>query len=423
MRNTSVRSVSIAKARLACIVMALPGASMADSFDETVEKALQVGGGKFNFDLRYRFEYVDQKGIPDQAQADMARLRVGYLTPEFMGFKAFAEYEGNFDIFSNEYNSTRNGKLRNPVIADPQHNEVNQLWLSYGGVPGTEIKAGRQRIVFDNHRFVGDVIWRQLQQTYDAVTISNKLLPDTTVTAGYIWKVQDIFSRTYGMNSPIFNIAYTGLPFGKLVVHGEWLDYDNRNEIFPYPPLFDTFSNSTQTVGARFDGGIPITENIKALYTAEYAWQSDYAENPKQFEVDYYLADAGINLYGFIFRGAYEHLGSENGQGFRTPLATLHAFQGWADKFLVTPAKGIQDVYGTFQTSLMGVDFMFVYHDFRSDNGDLRYGDEFDVQVKKDFGKHYSLLFKFADYHADNNAAFLGNADTQKWWLQAGINF
>ena len=29
----------------------------------------------------------------------------------------------------------------------------------------------------------------------------------------------------------------------------------------------------------------------------------------------------------------------------QTPLATLHAFNGWADMFLTTPANGLQDLY------------------------------------------------------------------------------
>ena len=32
-------------------------------------------------------------------------------------------------------------------------------------------------------------------------------------------------------------------------------------------------------------------------------------------------------------------------KGFTTPLATLHKFQGWADKFLATPVNGIEDEY------------------------------------------------------------------------------
>ena len=32
---------------------------------------------------------------------------------------------------------------------------------------------------------------------------------------------------------------------------------------------------------------------------------------------------------------------------FQTLLATLHKFQGWADKFLTTPPNGIRDLYGS----------------------------------------------------------------------------
>ncbi|WP_054772943.1 alginate export family protein [Methylogaea oryzae] len=208
-----------------------------------MEKALNLEDGKYgkvNFDARYRYEYVDQErvlstgratAIDHPANASTLRIRLGYLTPEWQGFKAFAEYEGNQDIGTNDYNSTRNGKTAYPLVVDPQANELNQLWLNYAGLPDSSIKVGRQRIAFDNHRFIGDVGWRQMQQTFDAATITNKSLPDTTITAGYIWKVQDITSRSIGMNSPIFNIAYTGLPFGKVTVHGEWLDYDNTNEL------------------------------------------------------------------------------------------------------------------------------------------------------------------------------------------------
>jgi hypothetical protein len=170
--------------------------AFAEGFNESIEKALTVGGGKINIDLRYRFEYVDQANLPETAKADTIRTRIGYLAPTFHGLQAFAEYEGNQDIFSNDYNSTWNDKTRYPLIADPQKNELNQLWLAYSGLPETVLKVGRQRIIFDNHRFIGNVVWRQLEQTYDAIAITNKSLPDTTITAGYIWKVQDVTSRT-----------------------------------------------------------------------------------------------------------------------------------------------------------------------------------------------------------------------------------
>lgn len=401
----------------------MAGGAAQAGFDEDVEKALNLGGGKYgkvNFGARYRYEYVDQDSVPaidNQAHASTLRMLLGYLSPEWQGFKAFAEYEGNQDIGINDYNSTRNGKISYPIVADPQANEVNQLWVNYAGLPDSNVKLGRQRITFDNHRFVGNVVWRQLEQTFDAATITNTSLPDTSVVAGYIWKVQDITSRSIGMNSPIFNIAYTGLPYGKVVVHGEFLDYDNASES-------RLFLNSTKTVGVRFDGSMPIVDKLKALYTAEYAHQEDYKNNPLHYQVDYWLADGGLDVYGVTFRAAYEELGSDKGVGFAMPLATLHAFQGWADRFLVTPANGMRDMYGTIKTTAFGVDWIAMYHDFSDDTGRIDYGHEVDLMAEKKFGKHYSVLLKYADYVGDNNPANTAWAnDRQIIWVQGSVSF
>ncbi|WP_217995251.1 alginate export family protein, partial [Methylogaea oryzae] len=402
---------------------------------EEVENALKLGGGKYgrvNFDARYRYEYVDQErvlstgratAIKHPADASTLRIRLGYLTPSFAGFTGFAEYEGNQDIGFNDYNSTRNGRTAYPIVADPQANEVNQLWVNYAGLPDSNVKVGRQRIVFDNHRFIGNVGWRQMEQTFDAATVTNKSLPDTTITAGYIWKVQDITSRSIGMNSPIFNIAYTGLPYGKIVAHGEWLDYDTADELRNLGTA-NSFTKSTKTVGLRFDGSTPVTDDIKALYTAEYAHQSDYKNNPIHYHADYWLAEGGLDLYGVTVKAAYEELGSDNGAAFQTPLATLHAFQGWADKFLTTPASGIRDMYGTVKTTQLGIEWTAMYHEFSDASSKVDLGHEIDLMAEKKFGKHYSVMVKYADYVADpNKSAVNAYSDTQKIWLQGSISF
>lgn len=420
-------------AAIAIMAMAVSGTAQA-GFDEDMEKALNLGDGKYgkvNFDSRYRYEYVDQDSnnargpvtIKNQAHASTLRTRVGYLTPAWQGLTGFAEYEGNQDIGINDYNSTRNGKTSFPIVADPQANEVNQLWANYAGLPDSNIKVGRQRIAFDNHRFIGDVGWRQMQQTFDAATFTNKSLPDTTINVGYIWKVQDITSRSIGMNSPIFNIAYAGLPFGKVVLHGEWLDYDNRNELRNLG-VANSFTRSTKTVGVRFDGSTPIVENLKAVYTAEYARQESYKDNPTNFKVDYWMGEGGLDVYGVTFKAAIEKLGADNGVGFNTPLATLHAFQGWADKFLATPAGGLRDMYGTIKTTVYGVDLIAVYHDFSDASSNIDYGHEVNFLAEKKFGKHYSVMVKYADYIADSNKNTRNTySDTQKIWLQGAVNF
>jgi hypothetical protein len=412
---------------------AAPQVAEADpGFDETVEKALNLGGGdygKINFDSRWRWEYVDQNtpktGSP--ANASTIRTRIGYLTPTFLGFQGFIEYEGNHLAGADEFNDNPKGdgnrKTRFPVVADPIEDEVNQAWLSFSGLPSTTIKAGRQRIAFDNHRFIGDVIWRQMQQTYDAVTLTSTLLPRTTATAGYIFGVQDIFSRHVGMSSPVVNVNFDS-GYGKLIGYGYWLDYNDANDS-------NKFGNSTQTYGVRFDNsvGLSLLENLKALYTLEYAHQQNYENNPKRYEADYWLVDGGFNLFGVTLRGAYEELGASKGIGFATPLSTLHAFQGWADLFLATPKDGIRDMQGILKYKLpvVDVDFLAVYHDFSDHSGRMDYGHEVDLQMEKKFGKHYAVLLKFADFVADKDPKTgknaLGKPDTQKFWVQASVAF
>ena len=68
------------------------------------------------------------------------------------------------------------------------------------------------------------------------------------------------------------------------------------------------------------------------------------------------------------------------GKGFTTPLATLHKFQGWADKFLTTPPNGLEDLYANASVNLKGVGvldtlgFIVSYHDYDAerDLGRLR---------------------------------------------------
>lgn len=115
----------------------------------------------------------------------------------------------------------------------------------------------------------------------------------------------------------------------------------------------------------------------------------------------------------------YELLGSAAGvRSFQTPLATLHKFNGWADLFLVTPASGLQDIYGGASLklpkfkALPGLNLAASYHRFESDFGGLHYGDEFDASLGFKLGR-MNLLAKYADYQADRFSV-----NTSKFWLQ-----
>lgn len=337
------------------------------------------------------------------------RLRLGYLTPEFHGFQGFAEYETNQDFGANTYNSARNGKTGFETIVDPQEHELNRFWLSYKGFADTEIKVGRQRIKLDNDRFIGNVGWRQMEMTYDAVLVTNKSLPNTTVKVGYINQAQTIHSYVQAMQTPIVNIAYKIDGYGKLVGYSYLIDNNEAH------------NKSNQTYGVYFDGKKKLDDDISALYRLEYAYQKDYEQNPNDYEVDYYHLVGGASVYGITAKVGMEQLGGTgSGQAFQTPLATAHAFNGWADQFLATPKDGIRDVYALLSTKVKGVKLMGVYHEFSDDTGSMDYGKEWDFLAVKKFGKHYKLLAKYAYFDADSAS---GKHDTQNFWLQAGVSF
>ncbi len=134
---------------------------------------------------------------------------------------------------------------------------------------------------------------------------------------------------------------------------------------------------------------------------------------------------AGVKLSGvekqfssLLAKIGWEYLGSDKGVSFKTPLGTNHAFQGWADKFLVTPPDGVVDLQGALGATIWGVGVLGVFHRFEAAEGGAHYGDEIDLQITKTFGQHYSLLLAYANYFADDY-----KTDTQKFWLQGGINF
>ncbi|MDI1276470.1 alginate export family protein [Methylobacter sp.] len=382
--------------------------------------------GAVKFDLNTRWENVDQdRGTQKTANAVTSRLRAGLLSPVFHGIQGYAEYEGNLAMVD-DYNSTRNNNTRYSTIADPEKSELNQLWLSYAGIPDTLIKGGRQRIKFDDDRFIGNVGWRQMETTFDSVLVThnNQQLFGLTVNAGYIGNVQTFTATNERIEAPILNVNYKVGDYGNLVGYGYWLNYTER----------ENYEKSSETYGLRMTNfqkpgdTLKLSDNYGVVYTAEWGHQEDYGHGPTKYSVDRLNLMGGLTAYNLTFQGAIEQLdGKGLNKTFDTPLGTNHAFQGWADIFLVTPRNGIRDVFGTMIGTFDRGEVILTgtYHNFSDDTGQLKYGDEWDFSALKKFGKHYSVLAKYAYYSADNyNAAdTFTNTDTQKIWLQGNISF
>jgi hypothetical protein len=362
---------------------------------------------------RLRYEAVDQANLPDEADAVTLRARAG-LELKAAGFSLLAEGEGSWAL-SDSYNDTLpgNGAEPYPVVADPETFELNRLQIAYAK-DGTGITLGRQRINLDNQRFVGAVGWRQNEQTFDAVRGQARIGP-VVLDASYA-----IAQRTaFGDDSPNEHFD------GEFVLVNGGLDLQVVDaKAFVYLVDYDTrFAFSSQTYGVLLSGEIAIPRIGKLTGTASYARQSDYGANPVGYDAGYWNAQLALAAFGFVLSAGYEELGSDRGMAaFQTPLATLHAFNGWAELFLTTPANGLRDHYAgigkTFAVpSLPALRADVTYHSYDSDFGGLDYGTEWDASFGFKLGP-VALLAKYATYDA---AAF--GTDTEKLWLQAEVAF
>nr|WP_087572982.1 alginate export family protein [Sphingomonas sp. CDS-1] len=387
-------------------------------------------------EARLRYETVDQAGpapLTSSRDAEAVTMRVRAGGEISKGPWAFlAEAEGTLAI-NEDYNSGVNGKTLYPIVADPENVEANRVQIQYRTKP-LIVTVGRQRINLDDQRFVGSVAWRQNEQTFDAVRVEymgvKNLKVDVTyaISARTIWGIDG--GKFGSTNRPtnidgdnVFaNVSYK-TKLGTLTGFAYLVDEDEA--------VVALRRNSSQTYGARFMGAVPFTKKVKLSYLASYARQSDYATNPVDYSADYVIAELGLDVAAFKLTGGYELLGSDAGAtgiaggfAFQTPFATLHKFNGWADKFLTTPGTGIQDYYAgiAYTVPKLGkagpLVASFTYHHFSSDRLSIHYGDEYNAQVTMKLNKHLSALVKYADYDRKGIASYTGDADTKKFWAQ-----
>ncbi len=391
------------------------GATAANGQEAQSQFTQAFQDGSFNVAFRYRYELVEQEGFALDANASTLRTRLTYNSAAFRNFSLLLEMDDLRPVGADDYNSTRNGKTNRPIVADPKGTDLNQAGIRYTGFTDTGIMFGRQRINHANQRFIGGVGWRQNEQTYDALAISHSF--SDALQAGYthVSNVNRVFGPNSGVpagdlrsKSHLLDVNYDLTPTAALTGYGYFLDFD------------DAAALSSQTVGVRLTGTLTFSEQLTMPYAVEYARQGDYADNTIAYDADYYLLEASLNWSGYNVKLGYEVLEGNGtpGQQFQTPLATLHAFQGWADKFLVTPPNGIEDSYVAFTGRVRKVNFAVVYHDFSPNSGGGSYGDEIDLSAGWSFTDNLSLLLKLASYSADGFAT-----DTDKFWVMLSASF
>ena len=306
-------------------------------------KALSDSSVKVNF--RVRYEGVDEDGPADTADKDATALtlksRLTLNTGTYKDLSLGLEVD-NVTALVNNYNDlTLDYSGTDSVVADPEITDVNQAYIKYNN-NAFKATVGRQRILHNNQRFIGGVGWRQNEQTYDGVRVQFQANDALSFDYSYIHNANRIFADAkkgadLGGDFHFVNAAYKLNKKHKVTTFAYVLDFDTAAAI------------STSTYGVLYKGKFS-----KVFVNASLATQSDNGDNPNSFDATYLNAEVGAKFGPVTVLGGYELLGSDNGVGFSTPFATLHKFQGWADKFLGTPGEGVKDIYITAKTKVKG---------------------------------------------------------------------
>ncbi len=363
-------------------------------------------------DLRYRWEQVDDAGFARDAQAQTLRLRLGYRWVFAPGWQLYADAEHVQPLFGEHYNSTANGRTQYPVVLDPKSSELNQAFIGWTG-EGSSASLGRQRVALDNQRFFGTVGWRQNEQTFDALALGRDFGESSQFRYLYLDRVlrvvghdhPDPLQRRWRLHGHLLH-AEQASPIGRFAAYAYLVE--NRD----MPAL------SSRTFGLRWTGEREL-DGLRFDWTLEYAHQGDWANNPFGRSANYRLIEPSLKWRGVTFKAGQEVLGGDGSYGFSTPYATLHAFNGWADRFGTTPLDGLDDRYlGALGSLPGGFGWALTWHDFRADSGRARYGREWDASLSRAFGKHWNLLLKLADYRARDFST-----DVRKYWFSVEYRY
>ncbi len=351
-------------------------------------------------DIRARYEIADADGF-DVSHALTTRARLGLKTKEWHGFSAFIEGEFTQAIID-DYNAGGGGDPLDPAntpINDPETNELNQAYLQYSG-HGAVLKLGRQRIIYDNAAFIGNVGWRQNEQTYDAISLTNTSIEGFALNFAWIDQVNRIFGseaagpfRNLESEIFLFNASYTGIPGITLGGYVYLMDFEDE------APAMQSSGLDNDTYGIIAKGSFAGI----ALH-GELAWQEKAGHlNDRS---GFYTHLTATKTFGDqSLTVGFEHLDA----GVQTPLATLHAFNGFADALVAARLTGnatqvgITDLYVSHTMPICwGIKWTNVAHIY-GDNGigtDLGY--EFDSVLAKKFDDHFTAILKIAHFESES---------------------
>lgn len=369
-----------------------------------------------NFDFGGRVRYVHIDNVKNDGKAASLLLRGELDSQWHKHWSSLLQIDYIESYYKNEHSDGKrnNGK---PLVADVPGSEINQLFLKYERDDWI-LKLGRQLLEVEDQRFIGSNSFWQNDQTFDSILSKKNILENSSLTYTYTNKVHRIWGDNNAVSSSLsspdmygnqteirdVNTAWLGehtldshfiqgnlneLDYSKFVVYY----YQHKNK------SHKSESNTTYGLNHSFtykSGRLGLKSKL------EFA-QQHQPEAPYDGLLPYYLFDLNSAYNAQQLGVRIEALGTKGGTSFIFPLSSLHGFQGWADKFSVTPENGLIDSSLRFKFRKAPWRLEVRYHWFTEYRNNTELGEELNLDIVFKPKRKHKILLRIADFKQTNH--------------------
>ena len=327
----------------------LPGMVSADVETSLLETFKQ---GEVTGQLKsyYFSQTFDAEGL-DDSQIWVNGGNLGYKTDSFYGFKLGGTFQASFVGAKDDPQERTRGTL------DADGAVLSEAYIRYN-VSNTELKAGRQYL---KSPMVAGSGSRMIKESFEAYLLSNKDIPDTPVTAGYVTRYQTRTDRSrYADNWFVdYEQNGTGDPgdFYKIGDDGMFFIYLKNNSVKNLGIQAQYLNVLDEVAGFYADAKYTFDIQFKP-YLAAQIYYTDYDDDTKDNN-DLYGFKGGVKVSDFDIFAGYTSAGGDVGDArvFRgvgqgsysqytatTKTAGAAAFEAGTDSFQIGTGYTYKDL-------------------------------------------------------------------------------
>jgi hypothetical protein len=373
---------------------------------------------KFSGSIRPRFEAVGEgaqglKAGQDAAHTTMqTRINVKAIVDD--NTSVFVQIQ-DVRTWGGETATTAPPSITQTGTGSSGNLDFHEAYLTLNNLldAGLNLKIGRQEMVFDEHRLIGNIGWIQQGQSFDAARAGFRL-GELSLTAFFAKTLAKdthptLKSDTLPSSVSSFESSFSGLR--------ATYSLGGKDRITPY--LY--YAISPSRTGAGPDSSPDVAKNITytGLYIvkhfgkirARFDGAYEFGEKDSTTDIRAFMLTASLGTKLDIANGAnislwVDYLSGDDGTDattdntFDTPYATNHKFYGHIDKFLNIPTGGLADyIVKTWVKPTAKIKLVADGHIFRSPEAAVSdLGSEIDLQARYALGKHTGLAVGYSRF-------------------------